>query len=356
MTEPVAYGQGTLDAGIPLILGPDQTTGRVPLPNNAGIMTPEPGNIDRGQVHTWNVAFERRLLWDISLDVAYVAARGRGGYAWLDLNAPTELGTGNAGRPYASRGRFLSIDSWGQRLKTEYNSLQIAVNRPFTHGLMLKGAYTMSKAMDQSDADGRTGFSWNTPSEFHRNWARAGFDRTHNLQLGVVYRLPWQTNDSYTSVARALINDWQLNGVLAAFSGTPFTVTASGTQLNTPGNTQTADIIGNFGVSGDIGTTGTWFETGAFSQPTGIRFGNTGRNQFRGPAAWNLDLSVFRVFPIGGARRLEFRAEAGNVLNHPVFGNPSSSITSGTFGRITGTGGGGSYPERQVRLGVRVSF
>jgi hypothetical protein len=157
-------------------------------------------------------------------------------------------------------------------------------------------------------------------------------------------------------VFRAIVDDWQVNGVLAAFSGTPFTVTASGTSLNTPANTQTADLVGDFETTGLIGSAGTWFDTDAFGQPTGVRFGNSGRNQFRGPAAWNLDFSVFRVFPLGGQRRLEARIEGGNILNHPVFGNPSTGITSGTFGQITGTGGGGSYPERQVRVGLRFTF
>ena len=83
------------------------------------------------------------------MDVAYVGAKGTGGYAALDINAPQTIGVGNAGRPYASMGRLIRIDSWGQRLKTDYDSLQIAVNKPFTHGLLFKGAYTLAKAMNQ---------------------------------------------------------------------------------------------------------------------------------------------------------------------------------------------------------------
>jgi hypothetical protein len=223
---------------------------------------------------------------------------------------------------------------------------------------MIKGAYTLSKAMNESDNDGRTGFTWNIPSEFHRNWAPAGFDRTHNFQLGFAYQLPWQSDGGYSAnIAKAIIQDWQINGVFAAFSGTPFTVTASGTELNTPGVTQIADLVGNFDGEGAIGASGEWFNTAAFEQPRGIRFGNTGRNQFRGPGSWNLDFSLFRSFPIGSAdKRLEARIEGGNILNHPVFSNPNGSLTSGTFGRITGIGGGGSYPERQIRLGLRFSF
>ena len=348
---------GRLDQGIPLITGPDQSSGRVPLPNSAGMMTPEPGNVDRGLVQTWNVAFERRLPFDTTVDIAYVGAKGSGGYGWVDLNLPSTYGGGAQSRPYfISHGRQLSIDSWGQRLETRYNSLQVALNKPFTHGLMFKGAYTLSKSMNESDNDGRTGLTWEHPLEQHRNWALAGFDRTHNLQLGFAYQLPWQTVDGYgRNVAKLLINDWQINGVFAAFSGTPFTVTADGTSLNTPGVTQTADLVGDFNVLGNIGSAGKWFDTAAFGQPTGVRIGDTGRNQFRGPSAWSLDLSLFRVFPIGGTRKLEARVQANNILNHPVFGNPSSGITSGTFGQITGLGAN-AYIERQIQLGLRFTF
>jgi hypothetical protein len=210
--------------------------------------------------------------------------------------------------------------------------------------------------MNQTDNDGRATLTWNTPSELWRNWAPAGFDRRHNFQLGFAYALPWQTKGSYDGVLGAIVNDWQVNGVLAAFSGNPFTVTASGNALNTPSNQQTADLTGTFDVLGNIGASGRWFDTSAFAQPTGVRFGNTGRNQFYGPGGWNLDFSLFRSFPVGGTRRLEYRLQAANLLNHPVFGNPSSSITSGTFGQITGISGSGSYLERQIQMGLRFSF
>jgi hypothetical protein len=361
-TQPETFGfYNRLEQGIPLIVGPDQSSGRVPLPNSAGIATPEPGNIDRGQVHTWNVAFERRLPWDTSIDVAYVGAKGVGGYAWVDLNLPTTYGGGAQSRPYfISHGRQLSIQSWGQRLDTRYNSLQVALNKAFTKGFMFKGAYTLSKSMNESDADGRTGLSWEHPLEQHRNWALAGFDRTHNVQFGFAYQLPWQNDGGYESLTKAVFGDWQVNGVLGAFSGTPFTVTASGTAYNTPGTTQTANQVGDFVTNGNIGSQGPWFERSAFSQPGAVQ-GDTGRNQFRGPGAWNLDFSLFRVFPIGGEKRLEFRFQGNNILNHPVFANPQGSITSGTYGQITSVLGGGGltnsvYIERQIQLGVRFQF
>ena len=97
----------------------------------------------------------------------------------------------------------------------------------------------------------------------------------------------------------------------------------------------------------------------AFAQPTGVRFGNTTRNQFYGPGGFNLDLSAFRSFPVGGTRRLEARIEAGNIFNTGVFANPQNNVTSGTFGVITAVAnnnGASFYPERQIRLGIRFSF
>ena len=346
---------GTFAQGIPILRGPDVSSGRVALDRTAAVYTPEVGNVDRGEVHTWNVAFERRLPYDVSVDVAYVGAKGIGGYAALDVNAPLTLGVGDAGRPYAALGRLREINSWGQRLKTDYDSLQIALNKPFTHGLLFKGAYTLSKSMNESDNDGRSTLSYNTPSELHRNWAPAGFDRRHNFQLGFAYALPWQSQGSMGSNPLGwVVNDWQINGVFAAFSGTPFTATASGTVLNTPNNLQTADQVGEFKILGAIGASGPWFDRAAFAQPTGIRFGNTRRNQFYGPGAYNLDFSVFRMFPMGGGKRLELRLEAGNVLNHAVYGNPQGNITSGTYGQITGING--NYPERMGRIGLRFTF
>ena len=356
---------GTLAQGIPIIRGPDLSSGRVPLDRAAAEYTPEPGNVDRGYVQTWNVAVERRIAFDASVDLAYVGAKGTGGYAALDINAPVTLGGGNPSRPFASLGRLIAVNSWGQRLHTRYDSLQVAFNKPFTHGLLIKGAYTLSKAMNDSsndDSDGRAILAWNTPSELWRNWGPAGFDRRHNLQLGFVYQLPWQSsNGGYGGVGGALGQDWQVNGVFAAFSGTPINITASATSVNTPSNRQTPNLVGTWNVLGNVAPNGAWFDPSAFGQPTGVRFGDVGRNQFYGPGGNNLDLSVFRLFPMGGRKRLEFRFEVGNVFNSLVPANPTGSFTSATFGQITGVNGGtaltnANYPERQARIGLRFSF
>jgi hypothetical protein len=352
---------GSLDQGIPIITGPDLNAGRFPLPPTVDMRTPEIGNVDRGTLRSWNLFIERRLPLDFSVDIGYVGTKGDGGYADLDINAPTVLGGGNQSRPlFAEFGRNRDLKLWGQRLKTRYHALQLGVNRPFTRGVLLKGAYTWSKAMNMADEDGWTGVSYNTPSQYDRNYALAGFDRTHNFQLGFLYQLPWQSNgSSYGGVARSIISDWQINGVLGISSGTPFSVTANGDQVNTPSNMQTADLVGDVRHVGEIGSSGTYYDPTAWAQPQGVRFGDTGRNSLRGPGMFNVDASLFRSFPLGATRRLEFRVEAINVTNTPKFNNPTADVTSGSFMQITGVnnvGGAVNYPERQIRLGLRFAF
>jgi len=362
---------GTIDQGLPVVTGPTVSpNGRVALPNAVTVWTPELGNIDRGSIKTWNAAFERRLPWDISADISYVGARGDGGYAAIDINAAQTIGGGNASRPYASRGRTTSIFQFGQYLITRYHSLQVALNRPFTNGLMLKGAYTLSRAKNNSagnnlagggapDQDGRVNFAFNQPELFDRNYGLAGFDRTHNLQMGFLYQLPWQMGTGSNNIGKAIISDWQLNGVFAAFSGTPFTVIANGAVLNTPGATQTADLVGDVRQTGAVGSVGTYYDISAWAQPQGVRFGNTERNSVRGPGAWNLDLGVFRAFPMGANRRLEFRLDAINVTNTPKFANPNGDLANPNFMRITdiaNSNGVPHYPTRELRIGLRFGF
>ena len=210
-----------LDQGIPTIALPDLNSGRLPLPAAVSMRTPKPGDIDRGTIQSWNVAYERRLPLDIAVDVAYVGIRGDGGYLLLDINAPQVIGGGNASRPYnrAPFNRNIELTSMESGLETRYHSLQVGINKPFTKGLLIKGAYTLSKAENMADDDG-AGVSWDSPSQFDRNMALAGFDRTHNFHVAAVYQFPWQSNGgSHGNVARALINDWQINGTFAAFSG-----------------------------------------------------------------------------------------------------------------------------------------
>ncbi len=338
---------GTLASGIPGAPNPPVETGNVLLPRGVNMRTPEIGNVDRGTIDSWNLFVERRLPGDLALSAGYVATATRGGYADVNLNY-AERG-GNAARQYFTQAGNANILLWGSFAESNYHSLQVALNRPFKNGLLLKGAYTWSKALNMVDDDGRAVVTWSQPSQFDRNYAYAGYDRPHMLQLGFVYELPFARDAS--GVLAQLVKNWQVNGIGSWLSGTPFSVGGDNGLLQQQGGFQSANVTGELkGGFGEAGPDERWYDPAQFSQP-GNAWGNSGRNAFRGPSNWNVDFSIFRGFPIG-RYRLEFRAESANVFNHAQWGNPITGLTDPNFMRIRTL----ARNPRTVQLGLRFQF
>ena len=256
------YGVATtFEQGIPNVVAPDESSGRIPLPNSYLMRSPM-ADVSRSRIQSWNAAVQRKVAYDITVDVAYVGTAKNGGFADYDANASDVPGGGAASQPYFDTlGRNGQTLLWGPITKSRYNSLQVAINRPFTKGLLLKGAYTLSRAKDETDDDGWATLPYSAPSLLSRNYALAGYDRPNVFQMAFLYELPYKTvGGSGNKAMRAVFGDWQLNGIYTAASGTPFTITASGANLNMPGNMQTANMNGDFNVIGDHGNAGFYFD------------------------------------------------------------------------------------------------
>jgi hypothetical protein len=361
----------TLAQGIPPVNLPDTSSGTVTLPPNVFIRSPNPDDVDRGTVHQWNVTYERRLAWQMAASISYVGTATNGGYADLNVNVGVPGGGGSAAKYFAVAGTT-AINDWAARTKSRYKGLQLALNRPFTHGLMLKGAYTWSQSKDMTngDEDGWAGLVWNYLPKYNDNFAIAGFDRTHVFQMGWLYELPFFKND--TGAMGAILGGWQVNGVAAAFSGTPYSIGGTNNALSCQGcgsilinysgdnNATGSPDPGSFtAANGNVGTA-TAYDKSQFSQPTGLDlagFGNTKRDQFRRPHQTNVDLSFFKAFPVGRFRP-EFRWEIANLFNTRNWGAPNTSFTSPNFLRwsassvdTTATPG-----YRRMQLGFRFQF
>ena len=338
---------GNLANGIPGAPNPDIQSGNIPLPRGVDMRSPDPNDVKRGHTDSWNMFIERRIPLDISVSLGYVGTRTDHGYADWNRNY-AETG-GNANRVLFARAGNAAILDWAARTRARYHSMQMAINRPFRNGFLLKGAYTYSKALNETDDDGWVGLTWNQPSQLHRNYARAGFDRPHMLQMGFVYELPFGKDSS--GVASQIVKNWQLNGIASWLSGTPFTVAGDNGLLQQVGGQQTINVQGEpTGGFGEAGPNEQWYDPSVFAQP-GNAWGNSGRNAFRGPGNWNIDASLFRTFPIG-TRRLELRVESQNAANHAQFGNPVTGFTDPNFMRIRSL----ARSPRTVQFGVRFAF
>ncbi len=351
----------TLAEGLPPVVGPDISSGVVTLPAAADMRSPYAGRITRGYIQSWNFSIERKLPSDIIMSVGYVGSGTRNQLADRDINSGQVLGAGNPGRPYSSRfGRNIGTLMWDGYLSANYHSLQTAVRKQYRSGLMLQGAYTWSRAINYGDDEGWQGVSYNWGPVFERNRAAAGYDRGHILQLGYLYELPFGKGKKMASSGPAsyILGGWGVAGVVAAYTGTPVTISSPGGTLNLPGNIQTADQVNaDVRILGGIGPGTTYFDTSAFRAPTLAtgergRFGTTGRNAFRNPGVFNSDLSIQRTFNFTERVTMQFRGEAFNFINNrQSTGYASADVTNPNFGRILSAGN-----ERQIRFGLRFGF
>ena len=344
----------TLEQGIPPVFGPDLSSGVVSLPNVADMRSPYAGQIHRGYIQSWNFTIERRLPQDMVASVAYVGTQSTHMLADRDINSGFP-GSGQAGRPYFARfGRATATNMWDGYLSSHYHSLQTSLNKQFSRGVLIKAAYTYSKAINMTDDDGWAGVGWNWGPVFNRNRAAAGYDRTHVFQAGWVYELPLGKGKQFVNhgIGAYALGGWSVNGIMSNYTVTPFTVSSPGSSLNAPSNAQTADQVKTDVLRpGGVGSTGLYYDPTAFAAVTTQRFGSSGRNILRNPGVWNTDLNISRAFSIREKAKLDFRAEFYNLPNTSHFGSPNNSVTSPNFFRITSASG-----ERQIRFGMKLSF
>jgi hypothetical protein len=350
-----SYANTSIAQGVPNVVGPDLSTGIVTLPGNVSERSPW-GFIHRGYEQSWNLTLERKLPQDVVMSVAYVGSHSVHLLADYDINAGYP-GSGVANLPYnLAYGRTVSTQMWDGYLSSNYNSLQVSVNRQFSKGLMIKAAYTYSHAIDYTDDDGWAGVGWNWGPVFQRNRATAGFDRTQVLQIGWLYELPFGKGKmlAHSGVGAALLGGWQVNGIMSAFTGTPFSIGDSGSLLNAPGNSQTANQVGPVVKIGAVGPNTRYYDPAAFASVTqAATFGTSGRNIIRNSGTWNTDLNITREFRITERVRTQFRGEFYNFPNTAHFGGmASTSVTGGAnFLSIRSASG-----ERQIRFGLRLQW
>ena len=322
-----------------------------------------PKNYFNPYVESWNVAVQQALPGDLSFQLAYVANHGVHMPVNQNINNPTFLGGGVASEPEnILYGRTAATNIVFAGFSSNYQSLQTQLTRRFSKGLSLTTAFTWSKALNYAgDDDGGLQFF----AQLRRNYAPADYDRRLNYEQSFTYELPVGRGHRFfnSGPGELLLGGWKASGIISVVSGLPFIVNANSGSLNTPGTAQTANLTGPFRVLHGIGATNQWFDTSAFSQPTGVTVGNTGRNQFYGPGYIQDNLSVFKSFPIFREASLETRVDAFQLSNTPQFGNPNTgTLSAANFGTVTTTLGSGQGSVngvgggRTLQASAKISF
>jgi hypothetical protein len=255
----------------------------------------------------------------------------------------------------------------------KYNALLVNVSKRFGHGLTFQGAYTWSKNLDQGSSTFSDNEYLNTagPSYAFDLGLQRGpsdFDITHNVSVNGTWNIP--VPSSLAGASRAILGGWELGGIFNAHSGMPFTVKLSSDQART-GNSRVSSSAGaqkpDFnpipGCSPNAINPGqpfNYIKTQCFLFPPLGELGDLGRNTLRGPGLEETDLSLFKNFAFAGERyKLQFRAEAFNLLNHTNFGVQTTAVFNKQGGLIPGAGQ--LLPptlttSRQMQLGVKFNW
>jgi hypothetical protein len=305
------------------------------------------------RVASWNLAIERQVTKDVLARVAYAASKGTFlGYN-PDLNAavygPGATGSNTqARRPNQTFQNIIEDVSGGNSI---YNSLQVSLEKRFSAGFNVSANYTFGKTIDQVSYLTDT-CSTNVINPYNAGAYRAvsDFNVPHRFVLNYLWQLPSPKDNA---LLRALVGGWQTTGILNWQSGFPLTMTSGeDDSLSGVGN-DLADVISKPSrTSGPLGQrVNKWFTTEAFKTAATGTFGNVGRNILSGPATFNLDFSIQRLFTIKERMKLQFRAEFFNGLNHTLLNNPSTTVTSSNFGRITS-----ARDPRILQMALKLTF
>jgi hypothetical protein len=247
---------------------------------------------------------------------------------------------------------FATLESVGHM---NYNSLQTKYEKRFQGGVSLTTAFTWSKTINVGCAE-----FWeacNIQNEYNLAPDRSAADTDVPLILTVsaVYELPFGKGKQFVQagVPAQLFGGWQVNGVLAARNGTPFTMTINfdNANANEGYGTQRPNLVPGVSTKGPH-TVAEYFNTAAFEVAPQYSFGDVHRNSMRGPGYTDADVSLFRDFNFFEKTSLQFRSEFFNVLNHPNFGNPDSGLEDQAYGQLDSTSGN----QRQIQVALKLKF
>ncbi|MCU1326218.1 MAG: Outer rane receptor for ferrienterochelin and colicin [Bryobacterales bacterium] len=356
--------------------------GCVPIAKLPGVQCafPLPANLVTTDTHlvvpytqSLNLTIERQLTNDLALELTYagkLAQKLEGHRHWNAAVFKTDPITGAAPSAQNVNNRVYFPETiglfnpqsriLGNDYRSGYHSAQIKVNKRFSHGFSFLTSYVFAKAIDNVVAPeaGLTPGNGN-PFDINADKGRGNFDRTHVFNLSWL----WTQDHKFTNrVANALLADWSIGALHSIQSGAPLNfVMGTDIALNGTGQTglQHAQLIPGVTYN-DLAVdrptrndyVNRYFNTAAFvpiaQLPRGI-YGNAGRNILNGPGTNNTDFTLIREIPLREQIKMQLRGEFFNAFNHARFDQPSTSVSSGSFGRILS-----AQPGRIIQVAAKI--
>ena len=299
----------------------------------------------------WNLEVQEQLSNSASLSLGYVGSSTIRNPIEVPFNL-AQPGPGPlTGRvPYADMYTFAVLESVG---RIHYDALQAKFDKRYSGGLSFLTSFTWSRDFGLGCADYWEGCNIQNPYNLNGERGPSPLDVPLVFTFGSVYELPFGKGKTYLDSggpASVLFGNWQVNGLVSARSGTPYSVTLNFDNANVGGGTQRPNLVGDPHLSNP--SPSEWFNTAAFVLPAPYTYGNVGFDSLHGPRYSDVDLSVFRNFHLFERGNLQFRAEFFNALNHPNFANPNSTLGNAGFGSIASITGS----PRNIQFALKLTF
>jgi hypothetical protein len=290
------------------------------------------------------------------VEIGYLGSQSKRLERMFDANeAVPGPGSVQTRRPYPE---FTKVQEIGNVAEAKYNSMAVKVTRRLNQGFSLLFGYTLSKSTDNGSGirvlNGDALFPQDSTC-FDCEWGPSIFDVRHRVVTSVLYELPFGGGKPFVQngIGAAILGGWQVSAIINKSSGFPRDP-ATGTDIpNTGSQTYRPNLVAGQDPNDGAQTPQQWFNTAAFVTPAQFTYGNAGRNIVLGPGIFNIDMSLIRNIRLGGSKSLQFRLEAFNLLNKPVWGDPNLSMANpALFGTINTT----RTPMRELQIGAKFSF
>ena len=351
-------------------------------------------NLPLPYAQDWDLNIQRSLAKDLLLEVGYVGTKGTKLPRFIEGNPAIYVPgvDSSSGQPFSTSGNadqrrlysgctladppntctYSSTGLIAGIANSSYNALEASLKKRFNHGLSFLASYTLSKSIDDASSFNMTGSAAKpvagendlaqNPFNLAAERGRSLFDARHRFVFSYQWSLPfWQHPQGWY---QQVLGAWQLNGIVTAMSGTPFTVFDSrdvseqgGAPEITGFSANRPNLVPGQNPNSGSHSANAWLNADAFARITPDpnspvqQFGTAGRNIAQGPGYANWDFSVFKNIPIAESKEFQFRAEFFNVLNHTNFRLPDSDISSPTFNQIQA-----AQPGREIQLALKFLF
>ena len=303
----------------------------------------------------FNFLVQQQLPGKFQLQTGYIGSEGHHLFTRYQINLidPT---TGK--RPLAQFSQFGLKTNDGNN---NFNAWQTTLERRFANGFSWQTQYMWSHGIADSSIGAGESLAFQNEACRACDRSDTSIDVRHTSASNAIYQLPFARSSR-------IFGGWELSGIGTASTGRPVNITLSrkANQL-LDGNTgsQRPDLIPGVSIYAANQTISNWFNPAAFAIPAAGKWGNLGRYVARGPGYYEIDTALQKRFLLTERLGLNFRAEAFNLLNHPIYASPSGSIgsnpaaPSANFGKITSilnTGAVGTGTPRRLQFALRLDF